>query len=190
MKMIQVNKSFSKQNKPKFFTLHSSLFTLLTVLLLAGCGYKPSSHAIKNVFAETVSVNVNVDRAEPENAPYIKDEIIRMVHTRFHGRVAPKAEAQSHLNVSYNGSTFTALSYENGYVTRYRVTVKVRFDMVTKKGKEHKVITAVHEADIKASSLQSSTLKSEAISQGVKKALDEFLAYVSAKGMQSEKAKH
>ena len=83
----------------------------------------------------------------------------------------------------YTGSTFTPLAYEDGYVTRYRANIRVRFDMVTKQGRITKKINAVHEADIQASSLYSSALRTEAIRKGLEKALDEFLAYVSAKGM-------
>ena len=152
-------------------------------MLLVSCGYKPSSHAIKNIFADTVYVEVAVDRAEPENAPFVKDELNRIVYTRFKGRVVPKAQAKSQLRVTYRGSTFTPLTYENGYVTRYRANIRVRFDMVTKQGKIMKKINTVYEADIQASSLYSSTLRTEAIRKGLEKALDEFLAYVSAKGM-------
>ncbi len=162
------------------------LFTLIT-LLLVSCGYKPSSHAIKNVFTDSIYVEVAVDRAEPENAPFLKDELNRMVYTRFKGRVVPKAQAQSQLRVSYTGSTFTPLSYEDGYVTRYRVNVKVRFDMVTKQGKLSRNINTVYESDIQASSIYSSALRTEAIRKGLEKALDEFLAYVSAKGVVNSK---
>ncbi len=164
------------------------LFTLIT-LLLVSCGYKPSSHAIKNIFSDTVYVEVVVDRVEPENAPFVKDELNRMVYTRFKGRVVPKAQAESQLRVAYEGSTYTPLAYEDGYVTRYRVNVRVKFDMVTKQGKISKKINTVYESDIQASSLYSSALRTEAIRKGLGKALDEFLAYVSAKGMlKSEQA--
>ena len=152
-------------------------------MLLVSCGYKPSSHAIKNIFTDTVYIEVVVDRAEPENAPFVKDELNRMVYTRFKGRVVPKAQAKSQLRISYTGSTFTPLAYEDGYVTRYRANIRVTFDMVTKQGKITKKINTVHEADIQSSSLYSSTLRTEAIRKGLEKALDEFLAYVSAKGM-------
>ncbi|MFT7824496.1 MAG: hypothetical protein ABXS92_07015 [Sulfurimonas sp.] len=171
------NRSFLKKNLLKFLIFNFSL------LIIAGCGYKPSSHAIKNIFHETVYVEVVVDRVEPENAPEIKDKINRMVYTRFKGRVASKEEAGSRLRISYSGSSFTPLSYDDGYITRYRAKVRVKFDMLTKQGKTSKTITAVHESDIQASSLRSSVLRTEAIAQGVEKALDEFLAYVSAKGV-------
>jgi hypothetical protein len=160
--------------------VHYSLFTLIA-LLLVSCGYKPSSQIIKNTFEDSVYVEVAVDRAEPENAPFIKDEMNRLIYTRFKGRVASKEQAGSQIHISYAGSSFSPLAYDqDGYVTRYRVNVRVNFDMITKKGRLKKDITAIHEADIHASSLTSSTLRTEAIRKGLEKALDEFLAYISA----------
>jgi hypothetical protein len=173
------NKSFLKKNK-------LTLWAIITLFMVTACGYQPSSHAIKNIFADTVYVEVVVDRAEPENAPFVKDELNRMVYTRFKGRVVPKAQAESQLRVTYRGSTFTPLAYEEGYVTRYRANIRVKFDMLTKQGKISKNIRAVHESDIQASSIYSSALRTEAIRKGLEKALDEFLAYVSAKGMMKE----
>ncbi len=141
---------------------------------------------IKQLFTDSVYVEVIVDRAEPENAPFVKDEMNRLVYTRFKGRIVPKAQAESQIRIAYSGSTFTPLAYEDGYVTRYRANIKVRFDMITKKGRMTKNISTIFESDIQASSLASSTLRTEAIRKGLEKALDEFLAYVSAKSVSSE----
>ena len=170
----------------KRFTFYPILFTMIT-LLLVSCGYKPSAHYIQNVFSDAVYVEVEVDRAEPENAPFVKDEMNRLVYTRFKGKVVPKDQAESEIHISYRGTTFQGLAYEDGYVTRYRAIVRVNFIMKTKKGKLSKRISAIHEADIHASSLASSSLRTEAIRKGLEKALDEFLAYVSAKGALMEK---
>jgi len=183
-KMTTINKSFSKKTKPQLFTVHYSLFTLIAaVLLLTACGYKPSSHLIRNVFSDSVYVEVVIDRVEPENAPYIKDELNRLVHTRFKGHVVPKDQAENQIRIDYKGSTFTPLAYEGGYVVRYRANIRVKFDMLTKKGKLSKTIISVFESDIQKSSLSSSALRTEAIRKGLEKALNEFLAYASAKGM-------
>ena len=160
--------------------------TITMVLLVSACGYKPSSHMIQNVFHDTVYVEVIVDRVEPENAPFLKDEMNRLVYTRFKGRVAAKEQAQSHIRLSYAGSTFTPLAYRVGYVTRYRANVNVKFDMVNKEGKVSKTISSIVESDIQESSLDSNVLRTEAIRKGLEKALDEFLAYASAKGMLKE----
>jgi hypothetical protein len=179
---------FSKGKRSVSFIIHHSSFILIALLLTA-CGYKPSAHAIKNLFSDTVYVEVKVDRAEPENAPYLKDEMNRMVYTRFKGRVVPKDQAQSQIVVSYAGSRFTPLTYTDGYVPRYSVHVRVHFDMVTKEGKLAKTVTTVYESDIDESALSSSALRIEAIRKGLEKAMDEFLAYASAKGVLSAKSK-
>lgn len=160
--------------------------TVSMALLVSACGYKPSSHMIQNVFPDTVYVEVIVDSAEPENAPFIKDEMSRLVYTRFKGHVVSKAQAESQIRLSYAGSRFIPLSYKDGYVTRYRAVIKVKFDMVTKEGKVSKTISSIVDSDIQESSLTSSALRTEAIRIGLGKALDEFLAYVSAKGMLKE----
>ncbi len=160
--------------------------TVSMVLLVSACGYKPSSHMIQNVFSDTVYVEVIVDRAEPENAPFLKDEMNRLVYTRFKGQVVAKEQAQSQIRLSYAGSSFTPLAYKDGYVTRYRANIRVKFDMVNKEGKVSKTISSIVESDIQESSLDSSVLRTEAIRKGLAKALDEFMAYVSAKGMLKE----
>ena len=180
MKRIQ---NILKQFPPS--TLYP-LLAIMTMVMISACGYKPSSHMIKQLFTDSVYVEVIVDRAEPENAPFVKDEMNRLVYTRFKGRIVPKAQAESQIRIAYGGSTFTPLAYEDGYVTRYRANIKVRFDMITKKGRMTKNISTIFESDIQASSLASSTLRTEAIRKGLEKALDEFLAYVSAKSVSSE----
>ena len=160
--------------------------TVSMVLLVSACGYKPSSHMIQNLFSDTVYVEVMVDRVEPENAPFLKDEMNRLVYTRFKGRVVSKEQAQSQIRLSYAGSTFTPLAYKDGYITRYRANIRVKFDMVNKEGKVSKTISSIVESDIQQSSLASSELRIEAIRIGLEKALDQFLAYASAKGMLKE----
>ena len=159
----------------------------LGVFLFTACGYKPSSHYIKEIFTETVYVEVAVDAIEPENAPFIKDEMNRLVYTRFKGRVVSKEAAESKIYVNYRGTTYTPLAYEDGYVTRYRADIRVNFKMETKEGVISKRMHSRVESDIQASSLTSSTLRTDAIRRGLAKALDEFSAYVSAKGLLASK---
>lgn len=162
----------------------------LSLLVLTACGYKPSSQYIKEVFTDTVYVEVKVDTIEPENAPFVKDEMNRLVYTRFKGRVTSKELAESKIYVDYKGTTYTPLAYEDGYVTRYRADVRVNFQMDTKTGMIKKSIHSRVESDIQASSLTSSTLRTDAIRTGLAKALDEFIGYVSARGVQVQKKKN
>ena len=163
--------------------MQKKLLFLIVVLLVTSCGYKPSSVYIQHLFEDKIYVEVEVDRVEPENAPFVKDEMNRLVYTRFKGRVVSEEEADNYIKISYKGSYFSPLAYRDGYVTRYRANIRVRFKMMTKDGEMSRSIVARHEDDIQASSLASSTLRTEAIRKGLEKALDQFLAYASAKGL-------
>ncbi len=74
--------------------LYNFLVFSFLVLMLTACGYEPSSHVVKKTFDDNIYVEVKVDRAEPENAPFVKDEINRLVYTRFKGRVTSKEQQE------------------------------------------------------------------------------------------------
>ncbi len=160
------------------------LITLLVVIGLAGCGYRPSSHMVKKVFDESVYVDVQIDPSEPENAPYLIDQIRRVVITRFNGKIASKEQANNVIKVSYKGAQFVPLSYDKyGYTTRYQAIVNVEFTMITKTGKTiTKTIKTTSQAGISQSALETSSLRIASIGDGLEKAVDAFMAYVSALG--------
>jgi len=164
----------------------NKILFILMALLLISCGYKPSSLYIGKIFTKTVYVEVKVDAIEPENAPFIKDEMNRLIYNRFKGQITSKDLANSRIYVNYTGTSYTPLAYEDGYVTRYRADINVNFKMETKEGVVNKSIQSRVESDIQASSLTSSTLRTEAIRVGLEKALDEFIGYVSARGIQAK----
>jgi len=161
---------------------------IITLLLLVGCGYKPSSHYIRNVFDDAVYVDVEVSPDEPENAVYVKDALHNMVISRFGGRIVPKAEAKTFITASYNGTSFSPVSYdENGYITRYRAYIRMKFQIQTSKKSFQRSITSTVEENIGASSTLSSSLRIEAIRVGMARALDQFLAYVASQGALQKK---
>jgi hypothetical protein len=155
----------------------------LSFLILVGCGYKPSAHYIKNVIDGSVYVSIIVDAKEPENAAYIKEALHQMVLTRFKSSLAPKETAQNFIIASYEGTSFTPISYTNGYITRYRAEIKMEFELKGVKMNFKRKINAQVEENINASSRLSSTLRIEAIKRGMEKALDQFLAYASTNGV-------
>ena len=175
----------------KLLNRNIPLLAIVVLFMMGGCGYKPSSQYIKNVFDDTVYVDVIVSHAEPENAAYVKDALNRMIIARFGGRVVPKAQAESVITASYNGTSFTPISYDsNGYITRYRANVRVRFAITTSKRKSfQRSITGIVEENISASSTLSSSLRIEAIRSGMARALDQFMAYVASQGALTEKVK-
>lgn len=156
------------------------------LFLLTGCGYKPSAKMVQNQLSQTLSIEVIVDRHDPENTAFLRDELYTLIQRRWHKRVVPFHQTQSHLRVGYAESTFSPLSYTDGYVTRYRIHLKLHFYFSSKEGKWDKLIESSVEADIPSNSQLFATLKKEAMAEGISKALERFMAYVSAKSIQKE----
>ena len=156
---------------------------MISILLLVGCGYRPSAQYLKNVIDGSVYVSIIVDPKEPENAAYIKEALHQMILTRFKGSLAPKETAQNFITASYEGTSFTPISYTNGYITRYRAEIEMEFELRGTKMNFKRKIKSEVEENITESSRLSSTLRIEAIKRGMAKALDQFLAFASTTGV-------
>ena len=104
-----------------------------------------------------------------------------MISARLGSSVTTDKQSINRLSVSYENITYTALSYDiNGYVSRYRTNVTTIFDLKsTNKNLTRRIVTT-HEADINPSALESSRIKRESIQECSKKAIDQFVAYISA----------
>jgi len=156
----------------------------MTALIITGCGYKPVAQYGRDLLPGPVYVDVRLSGVEPQNGVYLKDEIIRLVKNRFHKRVSlNKAEALSQIVVPSYTIDYSALTYDNnGYVTRYRVTVEIMFNLITPKEKLNKQISSTEDVSIQPGSLTSSVARDAAIRVAIRKAMDQFVAYVAQKG--------
>ncbi len=133
----------------------------------------------KNIF-----IDIIVDKIEPQSALHIKDEMRKVVYSRFHSKVVSKERADSKIVIS-SGATITPLSFDNnGFVTKYRINLSIKFQVDSKtKGKFTKTIHTTYESDIEESGKNQSELRTEAIENGLNSAIDEFVAYIATKGV-------
>ncbi len=168
----------------KLFTIHYLLFTLIVVtLLLTSCGYKPSSHYTKKIVGEKVYTEVEVSLSDPENAVLIKDALNRALYSRLKSKATRKKNADSSIYVAYDNIHFIPLQYnKNGYVVYYQARITLGFTFVKGEVKEKRQIVGRYEFPIRPSAIISNDLRFKAIEQGSIKALDQFIAYLSAKG--------
>lgn len=157
------------------------------MLLFAGCGYQPSVNYTKKVFDGPVFVEVVIDRVEPENAPFLTDELRRIVVSRFGNKVNTKEEATNKIRAAYKNIEFIPLAYDiNGYTTTYKTVATIDFTLTDKNGKSYsKQINASTYDSASTSSLQSMTLKQLAIKRVLEQATDEFVSYITSLGASS-----
>ena len=162
------------------------IFTLLTLLFLTSCGYRPSSHFTPKSIGEKVYTEVEVSLSDPENAVLIKDALNRALYSRLKSLATKKEEADSIIKVAYHSIGFTPLQYDkNGYVVYYQANIVLKFEMIKGKKKEERRIVGRYEFPVRPTAIISNDLRFKAIERGSINALDQFIAYVSSKGLLS-----
>ena len=156
----------------------------LITAVLSGCGYKPVSIYGRNLFGSRVYVDVKLSGVEPANGIFLKEEIMRIVRERFDSdTVNSAASAESVIVVPKYRFAYSSLTTDsNGYVTRYRVDTDITFELHTQKGKALKSVHVSEDVGVKASSLTTSAARETAIRYSIRKAMDEFIAYVAEQG--------
>ena len=166
------------------------LLSLLIFALVNGCGYRPSSHVVKKVFGDRVYTKVDVSLATPENSVLTKDALNKALRTRLKTIVTRKENADSMLSVMYENITFIPLQYDkNGYVVEYQVNMKLKFTF-EKDGKiEIRRTIGRYEFPISPTAIIAYDVQFKAIERSSVKALDQFFAYIAAKGYFVDKQK-
>ena len=161
------------------------LFILtVAILLLTSCGYKPSSHYTKKIIGERVYTEVEVSLSDPENAVLIKDALNKALYTRLKSKATRKRHADSSIYVAYEKIRFIPLQYDKqGYVVHYQADISLQFRFEKGEMKENRKMVGRYEFPIRPSAIISNDLRLKAIEQGSIKALDQFITYLSAKGL-------
>ncbi|WP_416768747.1 hypothetical protein ACM66T_02640 [Sulfurimonas sp. ST-25] len=160
---------------------------LIAAALLAGCGYRPTSRAVKPVLQESVSTKIVISMQDPDNTVYIKDALDEAVVNRFRTRLTDEAHASTHLVISLRKVVFNPVQYDtNGYIVAYRAIVTLDID------REHGEQTRRYNArgsylfTIEPNAIISDLVRFEAIKYGSEKALDSFVAQVAGEGASAE----
>ena len=157
---------------------------LLVLMVFTSCGYKPSAYYAQKFIGEKVYTEVDVSLSDPENAVLTKDALNMALQTRLKRKVAKKINADSSIYVFYKDIRFIPLQYDrNGYVVFYQAHIILDFTFKKDKIVENRKIVGRFEFPISPSAIISNDLRLKAIEKGSLKALDEFITYLSAKGL-------
>jgi outer membrane lipopolysaccharide assembly protein LptE/RlpB len=159
-------------------------YLLLSILMLTSCGYKPSSHFTPQTIGKKVYTEVDVSLSDPENAVLVKDALNRALYSRLKSLSTTKEKAESTIKVAYNSIQFRPLQYDNnGYVVYYQANIRLKFEFIKDEVSDKKFIVGKYEFPIRPSAIISNDLRLKAIERGSLRALDQFIAYISSKGL-------
>ncbi len=143
--------------------------SLLASFIINGCGYKPTTDFTKANIGEKIYIDVRLDKAEPENGVYVRDELIEAIYDRLGASIVPTVEqSDSSLTVWYSGTSSSA--------------VKLRFKLISPRGTYDKTLYVSTEKrdvdeyiDVGKLSHRVDTLNANLTS-----AIDEFVTYIAS----------
>ena len=154
-------------------------------MLFSSCGYRPSSESASKIMGDKVSTQVLISSTEPENTVIIKDAIDQAVITKFRSSLVNKRYSDTHLKIVMNSISFSPLQYDvNGYVVTYRTIITLQILRESKNSSKTYTAKGTYDFAIESGATQiSDQSRFEAIKFSSIKAIESFIAQVSAEGL-------
>lgn len=172
------------------YLLYSKTTLLLLTLLFTinGCGYKSSAKFARENVGEKISTSVIISEQDPENTVVIKDAIDKAIIEVFQASLVDKSLSDSHLVIKMNKPTYSPVVYdENGYVTGYRMSITLNITKHTNGSSKTYTTKGFHDFTIAPNSIVTDQDRFEAIGFGAQRAINSFVAKVSAEGARAKK---
>jgi hypothetical protein len=159
------------------------LLLVFLLLLMSGCGYKPSSKYARNIVGEKVSTSITISAQDPENTVIIKDAVDLAIIEIFRASLTDKAYSDSHLYLSISPPLYTALQYDNdGFIIAYRATIVLAIARESKESKKNYTATGTYDFSVVPNAVITDQERFDAIKYSSIKAIASFVAQVSAEG--------
>ncbi|MDD5371979.1 MAG: LPS assembly lipoprotein LptE [Sulfurimonas sp.] len=166
-----------------------TLFLLFLILsAISGCGYKPSAKFSRDVMGEKISTNVIISLQDPENTVFIKDAVDRAVIQVFQASLVDKSISDSHLVIKIVSPAYSPIVYDkNGFVTGYRMSVILNITKQTKDESKSYNTRGFYDFSVAPNAIVTDQERFEAIGFAAQRALNSFVAQVSAEGARAKK---
>lgn len=168
--------------------IKKTLLLLLFGALIGGCGYKPSAKFSREIVGEKVSTNVIVSLQDPENTVLIKDALDRAVIEVFRTSLVEKSISDTHLVIKILSATHAPIVYdENGFVIGYRMSVVLNITRESKNDSKSYHARGFYDFAVAPNAIVTDQDRFEAIESASQKAINSFVAQVSAQGARAKK---
>ncbi len=163
------------------------LLLVFLLLLMSGCGYKPSSKYARTVVGEKVSTSITISAQDPENTVLIKDAVDLAIIKVFRASLTDKAYSDTHLNFSISPPTYTAVQYDSdGFIVAYRATIVLSILRESKDTKKSYSATGTYDFSVVPNAVITDQERFDAIKYSAIKAISSFIAQVSAEGSRAQ----
>jgi len=164
------------------------ILLVLSLILLVGCGYKPSSKYAREVVGEKISTSVHISAQDPENTVVIKDAVDAAIIEIFHASLVDRRYSVTHLTLSISPPSYSPIQYNSdGYVVAYRASISLGIQRETEGEKKSYSTSGTYDFNIEPNAVVTDQERFNAIKFSSIKAIASFVAKVSAEGSQQNK---
>lgn len=161
--------------------LNRAFLLVIALLMLVGCGYKPTSHYAKERIKGKVYVDMFVSLEDPKNSVIIKDAMSEILVSRFGATLVHDKElADTVVYLKLGRVSMSTLQYDStGFEKLYRanVTINVKYDGPNGKGDFN--VAGKYDFSIDGANEISEAKRFEAIKNASSKALEEVVSKVA-----------
>jgi len=172
----------------RLLNIKKVLLLLLVVMIVSGCGYRPSAKFSRDAIGEKISTSVVISAQDPENTVIIKDAVDRAIIEVFQASLVSRATSDTHLVLNMSTPSYSPIIYdENGFVVGYRMRVTLNIVSLHNGISKNYSATGFHDFTVAPNAIVTDQERFEAIEFGAARAIRSFVAQVSAEGARSKK---
>jgi hypothetical protein len=158
------------------------------MLIVGGCGYKPSAKFSRNIVGEKVSTSVIISLQDPQNTVMIKDAVDRAIIEVFKSSLVDRSLSDTHLVMKIIMPSYSPIVYdENGFVTGYRMSIILNVQRETKNESKSYNTKGFYDFTVAPNAIVTDQQRFEAIDFAAQRAINAFIAQVSAEGARANK---
>lgn len=175
---------------------NSLFYCILSVIIcffISGCGYRPVAQITQNTLGNSVYIRVTIDKTEPKNSVYITDAVREGIVSRLGTSISEDSNSKSKIDISIQSISYKAITYdEYGYITAYKVSLRLLFRTKFENGKVSDMVTSgEHDFSIArklkdtrfADSVIGEHERFEAIKKASSEAFDEYISLLAISGI-------
>lgn len=161
---------------------------VLISLMISACGYQPSSKFARSVVGEKISTSVVISAQDPENTVIIKDAVDEAIISVFHASLTSRDLSDTHLTLSIGNPSYSPIQYDsNGFIIAYRTNMSLSISRYKDGVTKNYTTRGTYDFSISPNAVITDKERFDAIKFSSEKAIQAFLAQISAEGARSKK---
>ena len=158
------------------------------LIFISACGYRPSSKQSRSVLGEKISTSIIISAQDPENTVIIKDAVDGAIVETLQASLTSKERSDSHLVISISTPSYSPIQYDsNGYIISYRMSVHLTIMRYHNGAKKSYGAVGTYDFNIAQNAVVTDQERFDAIKFSAAKAINSFIAQLSAEGARREK---